>query len=171
MIYSISVGLYAQDIRVTSTSMAGISIHSPLADLRAKGITIPEKMDTSEFGFPAFKTTINGATIQIEVIETYDETSQAYKARVFSLHTSDPRAATPSGVRMGTNKFEAIKMLDGKYLEVRPDYRKQESNLPEATKRRYSVVVLTDGENGTMLTMYFLDQKLYAFMVSVYEGY
>ncbi len=155
----------AQDsLRVTSTGMAGISINTPISQLAAKNIVVPATMDSSEWGMLSFTSKVGDYVLLFEVYELWQEDKPSQQA-VYSMYTEDARARTPSGIGMGSDKFDVVKKLDGYYLEVMPDWRKEEGK-----DKRYSIIHLMDSNNGTMLTMYFFNNKLYAFMVSMYEG-
>jgi len=153
----------AQDsLRVTTTSMGAIKMNTPLSELKSI-LTIPEKLDSSDYQL-YFTTAYKGCTIKVEVYDFWEENKPLKKA-VFSMYTEDKLFYTPSGIRYGADKFDVIKKLDGYFLEILPDWRYQEGK-----DKRYSIVHLIDGDNGTMLAMYFFENKLYAIMVSAFDG-
>jgi hypothetical protein len=52
------------------------------------------------------------------------------------------------------------------HISIQPDWH-YDTNIDKA---KYSVLILNDGDNGTQLMMYFTDNKLTGFYVSLFEG-
>ena len=94
-----------------------------------------------------------------------DETNKPLK-KVYSITASHPSLQTRSGFTLGSDKFDIVKKLDGMNLTLQPDWNMQ----TKPDKAKYSVLMLTDGENGTMLIMYFENNKLTGFQVTIDEG-
>ena len=94
-----------------------------------------------------------------------DETNKTQK-KVYSVGASHPNLQTRSGVTLGNDKFDIVKKLDGMYLNLQPDWRME----TQPDKAKYSVLMLSDGENGTQLIMYFENNKLTGFQVTIDEG-
>ena len=149
-------------LRVPSMARGSIRINSKLADIKQK-IQIPEKLDSIEY-LKSFVTKIDGNKVTIEVYDLYAE-GQPLEPAIYSIYTESPRFFTPGGIRVGMNKFDIIKQLDGSFLDVMPDWR-----FTEKGDKRYSIVQLYDNDNGSMLSMYFFENKLYAIRCSIYEG-
>ena len=143
-------------------AMGNIRINTKLADI-SKEISIPEKLDSIDF-LKSFSTTINGNKVTIEVYDLYLE-GETLEPAIYSIYTESPLFYTPRGIKIGMNKFDIIKQLDGSYLDVMPDWR-----YAEKGDKRYSIVQLYDNDNGSMLSMYFFENNLYAIRCSIYEG-
>ncbi len=107
-----------------------------------------------------------GVTVTIEWIAEKNNETEKLERKVFSLEASHPSLQTRSGITLGSDKFEVVRKLDGMYLTLQPDWRMD--NKPD--KSKYAVIILTDGDNGSILTMYFENNKLTGFCISNHEG-
>ncbi len=107
-----------------------------------------------------------GMKLTIEFVISGDDENHKPQKVVYGLRASHPGLQTRSGFTQGSDKFDIVKKLDGMTLTLQPDYRMD--NKPD--KAKYSMLLLTDGENGTQLLMYFEDNKLTGFYVSLFEG-
>jgi len=76
-------------------------------------------------------------------------------AYLTNIYSEDANLTTKSGIKMGDNKFDLIKKLDGSTLNVSLNYLKADP--------KYSMVTLYDNQSGSSLTFYFLNNLLYAF--------
>lgn len=161
--------VWAQNtIPVSSTGIGEIKINMTLTQVeKATGQVIPLKqnmsesyeMDTILVNFKEFPVTILFYTVG------GDETNKPLK-KVYSITASHPSLQTRSGFTLGSDKFDIVKKLDGMNLNLQPDWRME----TQPDKAKYSVLMLTDGANGTMLIMYFENNKLTGFQVTIDEG-
>lgn len=155
-------------IPVSSTGIGDIKINMTLQQVeKASGQAITLKpasgesyeMDTALVSYKGIPVTLIFYTVGGE------ETNQPQK-KVYSVGASHPTLQTRSGFTLGSDKFDIVKKLDGMYINLQPDWRMD--SKPD--KAKYSVLMLTDGENGTILIMYFENNKLTGFQVTVDEG-
>ncbi len=155
-------------VTVSSTGIGEIKINMTLQQVeKVTGQSIslsqhPGKdyaMDTVEIAYKGIPVTIIFYTLS-------DGDDNKLQKKVYDVSASHPNLQTRSGFTLGTDKFDIVKKLDGMYLTLQPDWRMQE----KPDKAKYSILMLTDGENGTMLIMYFEQNKLTGFEVSIDEG-
>lgn len=155
-------------IPVSSTGIGDIKINMTLQQVeKATGQAITLKtasaesyeMDTALLNYKGIPVTLILYTVG------GDETNKPQK-KVYSVGASHPTLQTRSGFTLGSDKFDIVKKLDGMYLNLQPDWRME----TQPDKSKYSVLMLTDGENGTQLIMYFENNKLTGFQITIDEG-
>jgi hypothetical protein len=76
------------------------------------------------------------------------------------IYTEDSKILTKSGIRIGDNKFDIVRKLDGSILSLSPDLEKG---------KPYSKLVLQDLTSSTMLAFYFKDNVLFAIGLDIEE--
>ncbi len=161
--------VYSQTtIPVSSTGIADIKVMMTQAAVeKLIGQPIQFKKPASENQYlDTAEVTYKGVNLIIEFSDDYISESGARTHKVHGIAASHPNLQTRSGITLGSNKFDVIKKLDGMYLSIQPDWRYDE----KPDKAKYSIVRLSDGENGTELHMYFEDNILTGFYVSQFEG-
>jgi hypothetical protein len=167
-LFSLQSVLAQVTIPVSSTGIGDIKINMTLQQVeKATGQVITLKtasiesyeMDTALVKYKGVPVTIIWYTVG------GDETEKPQK-KVYSVGASHPGLQTRSGFTLGSDKFDIVKKLDGMYLNLQPDWRMDS----QPDKAKYSVLMLTDGENGTQLIMYFENNKLSGFQITIHEG-
>jgi hypothetical protein len=153
---------------VSSTGIGDIKINMTLKQVEkviGQAITLKPAsnesydMDTAQVSYKGVQVTLILYTVG------GDETNKPQK-KVYSVGASHPNLQTRSGFTLGSDKFDIVKKLDGMYLNLQPDWRME----TQPDKAKYSVLMLTDGENGTQLIMYFENNKLTGFQITIDEG-
>lgn len=155
-------------IQVSSAGIGEIKINMTLEQVeKITGQTISLKKNSEEnYAMDTAVVTYKGVQVTIEFLETTEGENNKPVRKVYGLEASHPSLKTRSGIELGSDKFEIVKKLDGMYLELQPHWRYD--GKPD--KKKYSLLRLTDGDNGTELLMFFEDNKLTGFKISVYEG-
>ena len=155
-------------IPVSSTGIGDIKINMTLQQVeKAAGQAINLKTASAEnYEMDTALVSYKGVHVTL-ILYTVggDETNKPQK-KVYSVGASHPNLQTRSGFTQGSDKFDIVKKLDGMYLNLQPDWRME----TEPDKAKYSVLMLTDGENGTQLIMYFENNKLTGFQITIDEG-
>jgi hypothetical protein len=151
--------LKAQNI-VSSTQLNGARINMSLAEFnKLTNQNLTTKVSADVY-FDTVQTEIKGIPVSIVFFDRYIDENKRDVA-IYSMRTSHITIKTKSGIGIGSNKFDVLKKLDGFSMHLYPDWQKDEK-----LKKRFSVLSLDDGDNGTLLIMYFDNNKLYSFEVS-----
>lgn len=155
-------------IPVSSTGIGDIKINMTLADVeKIIGNTIDIPLHTEEsYAFDSVQVNYKGIVLDLAFYTAGDDENGKPKKMVYGLSASHQSLQTRSGFTLGSDKFDIVKKLDGMYLHLQPDWRMEE----KSDKAKYSVLILTDGENGTQLMMYFENNKLTGFHLTIHEG-
>jgi hypothetical protein len=160
---------YAQNIiPVSSTGIGEIKINMTLAQVEktiGQAITLPASHEES-YAFDSVQVNYKGIVLDLAFYTAGDDENGKPKKMVYGLSASHQSLQTRSGFTLGSDKFDIVKKLDGMYLNLQPDWRMEE----KAEKAKFSVLILTDGENGTQLMMYFENNKLTGFHITIHEG-
>ena len=160
--------IFAQVPPIASTGFGEIKINMPLTALN-KLLAKPIKANQAQLDSNYYDTVnvvYKNTTLQVYLYKTYVDDNNKNTVAVYGLRTTSADVKTRSGIGLGADKFDVIRKLDGFSLNLYPDWHY--ADTPE--KKRYSLVQLNDGENGTILTMYFDNNKLYEFEVRIFEG-
>ncbi len=154
--------LNAQTNLISSTQLNGVKIRMSIdAFNKLTNQQVVSKASANDNGayFDTVKTEIKGVPVTIVFFPTYNEKVKN-EIGIYSIQTSHISVKTKSGIGIGSNKFDVIKKLDGFSLQIYPDWMKDEK-----IRKKYSVVILNDSDNGTELKMYFENNILYSFEV------
>ncbi|MGG9972264.1 hypothetical protein ACQ33O_10765 [Ferruginibacter sp. SUN002] len=98
-------------------------------------------------------TTYKGFTVRLVINSYLDYMSTKLTTELASIYCDDSKIKTKSGIKIGDNKYDLIKKLEGSYLTINPNPDK---------RKGYSIVSLYDGTSGFQLIFYFKDNVLYA---------
>jgi hypothetical protein len=152
---------------VSSTGIGELKINMTLKDAeKITGRSISIK-PTGEEGYATDTATLDYKGIQVALVfYNGGEGENNTLKKIYSISASHPSLQTRSGFTLGSDKFDIVKKLDGMHLTLQPDWRM--TGKPD--KAKYSVLMLTDGDNGTMLLMFFENNKLTGFEVTIDEG-
>ena len=161
--------VWAQNtIPVSSTGIGDIKINMTRPQVeKVTGQAIVLKTNPDE-SYEMDTTLVSYKGIQVTILfyTVGDEENNKPQKKVYSVTASHPNLQTRSGFSLGSDKFDIVKKLDGMHLTLQPDWNMQ----TKPDKAKYSVLMLTDGANGTMLMMYFENNKLTGFQVIIDEG-
>lgn len=155
-------------IPVSSTGIGDIKINMTLPQVeKASGQAITLKPASGEsYEMDTALVSYKGIPVTLIFYSVGGEETNKPQKKVYSVGASHPTLQTRSGFTLGSDKFDIVKKLDGMYLNLQPDWRME----AQPDKAKYSVLMLTDGENGTQLIMYFENNKLTGFQITIDEG-
>jgi len=152
---------------ISSTGVGEVKVNMSLAKLNAllpKPVVV-KKANASVSDMDTVAFTYKGYNLVAEFYWRYIDENKGETA-IYSLYCADDQLATKSGIKKGSDKFDIVKKLDGYNLSLYPNWRYEQA----ADKKRFSILTLQDGDAGTVLVMYFDNNKLYSFEVRLNEG-
>jgi len=155
-------------IPVSSTGIGDIKVNMTLAQVeKTTGQAISLKTTSNEsYEMDTVLVSNKGIQLTIVLFNAGEDDNNKPQRKVYSVGSSHPNLQTRSGITLGSDKFDIVKKLDGMYLTLQQDWRME----GKPGKEKYTVLMLTDGENGTLLIMYFESNKLTGFQVTLDEG-
>lgn len=168
LVFMVQMAGAQNKVPVSSTGIGEIKLNMTLAQVeKVIGQSIVLKPNSGEdYAMDTAIVTFKGVELFIQFINEGGDDNNKPQKKVYGIGANHASLQTRSGISPGHDKFDVVKKLDGMYLTLQPDWRME--NKPD--KAKYSVLSLTDGENGTQLLMYFENNKLTGFYVSVFEG-
>jgi hypothetical protein len=155
------LSVFAQPVIMTTLKIGeiklGFSVDSVNKYLEKKIAIKPYKQIKEDSEYSKYDTVfINYKSSKIRLVfnnyfDSYDSKKQFIVLQ--SLYSEDKNLITKSGIKIGDNKFDIIKKLDGSTLLVSPENGKE---------KMFSVVTLMDYTNYNQISFYFKNNVLYA---------
>jgi hypothetical protein len=147
---------FGQNVFISSVKLGEIKINAPIDSinkfLETKIKLSPFKKE-NEVKKDTIKTTYKNISVRLIFQNYYDFENGKQLFTLLNLYSEDSKIITKSGIKIGDNKFDIVKKLDGSILSISPDLERG---------KLYSTLVLFDSTADTMMTFYFKDNLLYA---------
>jgi hypothetical protein len=163
-----SVNTEAQIQTVSSTRFDEIRLNIPVDSVnKILNSNIRLKAGSNDFRYDTVWVKYKTDSVQL-VFSRYLNAKNQVETNLVSMFCKSSTLKTRSGIKSGDNKFDLIKKLDGSTLRIAPDW-----HFPDnaADKKSYSIVVLYDYTNNSLLNFYFYNNSLYGFeCASMEEG-
>jgi hypothetical protein len=152
---------------ISSVKFGDIKLKAPVDSINKYvdnqvAVHIPKYLgnDVYDYVYDTVFTTYKNFTVKLIINSYYDYQTKKIKTELTNIFTDDIKIKTKSGIKIGDNKYDVIKKLEGSYLIINPDEKK---------RKEYSTVVLQDSGNGCQLSFYFKNNLLYATECSLME--
>jgi hypothetical protein len=169
LIYILAIQIsFAQTPVFTSLRLGDLKLNTPLDSVN-KILKSKIKFTYKKDGYyqsDSANVIYNGLPIKLFFTNYFDESAKKQRIYLTSIYCDHNLLQTKSGIKLGDNKFEIIKKLDGNELRISRDYRDE---IKEKNKA-LSIVTLADYNNNSELIFYFKDHLLYAISIIYIEG-
>jgi hypothetical protein len=153
-----------QNVYISSIKLGELRINVPLDSVNKfleTKIKLKPLKNENDFKFDTINTTYKNVLVRLVFQNYYNPETKKQVINLTQIYTNDRKILTKSGIKIGDNKFDIVKKLDGSYLNLSPDLDKG---------KPYSILVLSDINSSTLMTFYFMDNLLYAISVDIEEG-
>ena len=168
LLFIVCIKIQAQIQTVSSTRFDEIKLNIPIDSVnRILNSNIHLKGGSNDFRYDTIWANYKTDSIQL-VFSRYLNSKGQIETNLVSMFCKSKNLKTRSGIKPGDNKFDLIKKLDGSTLRIAPDWHLPD-DYPE--RKLYSIVVLYDYTNNSLLNFYFYNNNLYGFeCASMEEG-
>lgn len=166
LLFVLSIKLHAQIQMVSSTRFDELRLNIPVDSVnRIVKSNIRLKGGSNDFRYDTVWVNYKTDSVQL-VFSRYLNSKNQVETNLVSMFCRSSTLKTRSGIKPGDNKFDLVKKLDGSTLRIAPDWHFSEDN-PE--RKFYSIIVLYDYTNNSLLNFYFYNNSLYGFECSSME--
>ena len=149
---TVSVG----QITISSVKLGDLRINMPIDSVNKfleTKIKLKNYQKKNEVKYDTVRTTYKDLAVRLIFVNYFDFLDRKQVIEVKKIFTDDNKISTKSGIKIGDNKFDIVRKLDGNNLSLEPDREKG---------KQYSTLILLDTTAETMLTFHFKDNMLFA---------
>lgn len=154
---------FGQNVYISSIKLGEIRINVPLDSvnkfLETKIKLKPFKVE-NDLKFDTVNTIYKGIPVRLVFQNYFNQDTKKQVINLTQIYTEDSKIITKSGIKIGDNKFDIVKKLDGSYLNLCPDL---------GMGKPYTLLILSDLNSSTLMTFHFKDNLLYAIEIGVQE--
>lgn len=155
----------SQGITISTVKLGELKINFSIdslnkyLDKKAKVMPLVIKNDTdARYRYDTIETSYKGLPIKLFLDNYLNYETNKLTTTLLGIYSEDKNIKTKSGIKIGDDKFDVLKKLDGYELNISP--------LKHMGKE-FSKVTLFDFDNGGSLIFYFKNNILYAFELSL----
>lgn len=162
VVLSVSVKVKAQELIVSSMKIGDLKIFAPLDSINKyldTKIYLKPYLKKDHWEYDTVSCIYKNTRVKLIFLNQCDSYTNKQDIRLNGYYSDDVNIKTKSGIKLGDNKFDIIRKLDGNELEIHPD---------EGKGAGYSKVELIDS-HCNVLTFHFKDNILYAIECEIME--
>ncbi len=153
----ISFSAKAQTPIISSVKLGNLKLGAPVDTINQyldNKITLKPFKSTDEYYYlsDTIHTTYRNAPVRL-IFNCFLNETKKLTTELIGIYSESKLVTTKSGIKLGDNKYDIIRKLEGSYLYVYPDEKK---------RKGFSTVTLIDQTTYTMLVFYFKYNVLYA---------